>query len=281
MLSLINLKKDKELIESLRGVIDVLKGFAGTQLHALQAQGFDRSFTENIETAFRLLNLQFVVHSFLKETQGLPRAIVVLTPDEGFTGELTSLLIREAELLSQGSDEWIVLGERGRLLLQGRHQKFTEFTREKEREFTYADAKNITSYFIKRYLQKKVGRVDIIYPSFVSITKQTIVTLKLLPFHPYKIIKSVEFPLRDIIIEPNLSRIVGTLIHLWLVQRIREIFWEARLAQAAARIIQLEGSSQELSIMGNKLRFQYFKLLHSINDRKIREILASRLKPVE
>ena len=277
MLSLINLKKDRDLVANLRGVMDVLKGFAGTQLHALQAQGFDRGFTKKIETAFRLLNLQYVVHPFLRETTGLPKAIVVLTPDEGFTGELTSLLIEEAYLQSERGDEWIVLGERGKLLLEDRDQKFTELKQEKEREFTYLDAKNLTSYFVGQYLKKKIGRVDFIYPSFVSITKQTVVNLRLLPFHPYKIIKSIEFPLREIIIEPDLGRIVGVLIQMWITQRINEIFWEARLAQAAARILQLEGSSQELSNMANRLRFQYFKLAHSINDRKIREILASRM----
>ncbi len=277
MLSLINLKKDRQLLENLRGVMDVLKEFAGIQLRTLQAEGFDRGFTENVEAAFRLLNLQYVVHPFLKQTQGLPRAIVVLTPDEGFTGELTSLLIREAELLSEKGDEWIVLGERGRFLLRSRGQQFTELRRQKEREFIYQDAKNLTSYFIGQYLQKKVGRIDFIYPGFVSITKQTIVRLKLLPFNPYKIIKNIGVIQRKVIIEPSLNRTVGVLIHLWMVQRINEIFWEARLAQTAARILQLEGSSQELSSMEKKLRFDYLKLQHQINDRKMREILAARV----
>lgn len=277
MLSLVNLKKDRQLLENLRGVMDVLKEFAGIQLRTLQTKGFDRGFTEYVEAAFRLLNLQYVVHPFLKQTRGLPRAIVVLTPDEGFTGELTSLLIREAELLSEKGDEWIVLGERGRFLLRSRGEQFTEFRRQKEREFTYQDAKNLTAYFIRQYLQKRVGHIDFIYPGFVSITKQTIVRLKLLPFNPYKIIKNIGVIPREIIIEPSLSRTVGVLVHLWMVQRINEIFWEARLAQTAARILQLEGSSQELSSMEKKLRFDYLKLLHQINDRKMREILAARV----
>jgi hypothetical protein len=62
-----------------------------------------------------------------------------------------------------------------------------------------------------------------------------------------------------------------------LTQAIYEIFREAQLAQTAARILQLEGSSQELSVREKKLRQQYFKRLHAINDSKIHEILASRI----
>ena len=278
MLSLLELKKDREVIEDLRGVMDVLKGFASTRLHVMQEERLDRGFSENIKAVFRLLNLQYVVHPFLKQTEGLPKAIAVLTPDEGFTGELTSLLIREAQQHSQTGDEWIVLGERGRLLLHTRKQEFTEFSRQQKREFTYLDAKNLTAYFTRQYLKKKIGAVDFVYPGFISITKQNIARLPLLPFNPYKIVKKVESVPRKIIAEPDLSRVVGNLIHMWIVQRINEIFWEAGLAQTAARIIQLEGSTQELSRMGKKIHFQYVKLSHSINDRKIREILASRTK---
>ncbi|MFH1678143.1 MAG: F0F1 ATP synthase subunit gamma [Candidatus Omnitrophota bacterium] len=277
MISLANLKKEKELLESLRGIMDVLKGLAGTRLKTLQSEGFDRSFAGNIEAAFRLLNLQYVVHPFLKQAIGLPKIIVILTPDEGFTGRLASLLIKEAEQVTEIGDEWVVLGERGRIMLHSRQRQFTEFKRLKKREFTYIDARNLTAYFINKYLEKKAGRVDFVFPGFVSITKQTIVNQRILPFHPYKIITSIEYPLRNIIIEPSLTRIVGALIRLWIVQRVNEIFWEARLAEAAARILQLEGSSQELLTMGKKMQFKYLKVMHNINDRKMREVLASRI----
>lgn len=277
MISLIRLKKDKKFVEDLRGIIDVLKGFTATQLRAMQEKSFDRSFIKNIETAFRLLNVRYVVHPLLKETKGLPKAIAVLTPDEGFTGELTSLLVRQAYQDSQAGDEWIVLGKQGKLMLGERGQKFTEFRRQKEEEFTYVDARNLARLFIRKYLGKKISRLDFIYPKLISITKQIVVRVPLLPFHPYRVTGSIEPPRREVIIEPDLSHVVGTLIRMWSVQRINEIFWQSALAQTAARILQLESSSQELFHRAKRLHFQYFKLSHSINDRKIREILASKM----
>jgi F-type H+-transporting ATPase subunit gamma len=277
MLSLVNLQTDRRLVSELHSVIDVLKGFSIMQLRTLQQRQWDQTFSENLEDAFRILNLQYVVHPFLKDHPDLPKAIVVLTSDEGFTGELNTLLIEEAQMRWKLKDELVVLGERGIGFLRSRGREFVEFKRQREKEFTYDDVKNLTAYLTRNYLGKVFGRVDFIYPRFISLTKQILVTQRLLPFHPQKAIKKKKTVPREAIIEPDLFSLVDILVRLWMTQVIFEIFREAQLAQTAARILQLEGSSQELSVREKKLRQQYFKRLHAINDSKIHEILASRL----
>jgi len=49
------------------------------------------------------------------------------------------------------------------------------------------------------------------------------------------------------------------------------------LAELAARIMHLEGSIQELSKVDQNLKLDYFKYLHGLSDKTIREIYASRL----
>jgi F-type H+-transporting ATPase subunit gamma len=277
MLSLVNLQKDRKLVGELHNVIDVLKGFSIMQLRTLQQREWDKSFAENLEDTFRILDLKYIVHPFLKDNPDLPKAIVVLTSDEGFTGELNTLLIEEAQIRWKLRDELVILGERGVNFLRSRGREFVEFKRQREKELTYDDAKNLTAYLTRNYLGRVFGRVDFIYPRFISLTKQIVVTQRVLPFHPQKAIKKRKAVPRGAIIEPNLKSLVDILVRLWLMQVIYEIFREAQLAQTAARILQLEGSSQELSVRESKLRQQYFKRLHAINDSKIHEILASRL----
>jgi len=277
MLSLVNLQKDRKLVSELHSVIDVLKGFSIMQLRSLQQGEWDKTFPELLEDSFRILNLQYVAHPFLKDNPDLPKAIVVLTSDEGFTGELNTLLIEEAELRWKLRDELVVLGERGINFLRSRGREFVEFKRQREKEFTYDDARHLSAYLARNYLGKVFGRADFIYPRFISLTKQIVVARRLLPFHPQKAIKKKKRVPRGAIIEPDVSSLVDILVRLWLMQAIYEIFREAQLAQTAARILQLEGSSQELSVREKKLRQQYFKRLHAINDSKIHEILASRI----
>jgi len=124
MLSLVNLKKDRRLISELHNVIDVLKGFSIMQLRIMQQREWDKNFAENLEDSFRILDLKYVIHPFLKDNPDLPKAIVVLTSDEGFTGELNSRLIEEAQIRWKLKDELIVLGERGIGFLHSRGREF-------------------------------------------------------------------------------------------------------------------------------------------------------------
>ena len=275
MLSLVNLQKDRKMVIELHNVIDALKGFSIMQLRILQQGEWDRTFPQHLEDSFRILNLQYVVHPFLKDNPDLPKAIVVLTSNEGFTGELNTLLLEEVELRYRPKDELIVLGERGINLLRSRGREFVELQRQEGKEFAYDDAKNLTAYLTRNYLAKVFCRVDFIYPRLISLTKQIVVVQRLLPFHPEKAIKKQKTIPGGALIEPDVPSLVDILVRLWMMQAIIEIFREARLAQLAARTLQLEGSSQELSVREKRLRQQYFKRLHAINDSKIHEILAS------
>jgi hypothetical protein len=49
------------------------------------------------------------------------------------------------------------------------------------------------------------------------------------------------------------------------------------LAELSARIMHLEGSSQELGSMQIDLKRRVFKELHTLNDKSIREISAAKM----
>jgi len=280
MLSLVNLKKQRDSVNELQNIVSVLKNFSVMQLRLLQQKKKETAYSEKLERIFRIINLEYIVHPFLKERPGLPKVVVILTSDEGFTGELNTLLLEAAELRLKPEDRLIVLGEKGVNLLRSQDRVFIRFERQKDKELTYTDARNLTQELAAAYMEGKIGRVDFIYPRFISLTKQIVVGLNLLPFYPQRVIKEESRPeaaSQQVIIEPNLPFVVDILVKLWLTQRIYNIFSQARLAHTAARVLQLEGSLQELDERGKRLRRRYFKLLHSINDNKLHETLASRI----
>ncbi len=279
MLSLSGLKKDREAMAGLHEIVDVLKGASTARLHGLQAQKRSNEFNEYLEDFFRILNLQYVVHPFLRETVAPPAAIVAITPSESFTGETNSLVIKKAlEGFSSERDEMIVLGGRGADLLSGRGIKYTPFEQDLNTEDFLALAKLLVKNLTAKYLALKVRKVDFVYLRFISLTHQEAVRLNILPFHPAKVIKGTEILPEDAIIEPSLYRVADILVRLWMVRRIHEILWETNLAYTAARILQLEGSSQELTRVEGSLRMKYFRMVHSINDKRIREIFTAHLQ---
>ena len=278
MIGLNEIKADMLAMEGLHNIVDVLKGVSSAQLRAYQNRKRDTNYNRYLEDFFRILNLQHVIHPFLKESSAPVAAIVAITSDESFTGEMNSSVVKKTFDIYSKKDKLIVLGQRGMSLFRAREVSFEHYNETLEKIFFLPLSKNLVKSLTRRYLENEINQVDFIYPCFVSLTKQEAVRFKVLPFHPGKVIKGTEALPEGTIIEPSLYRVADILVRLWMFNKIYDILWEANLAFTAARILQLEGSSQELEKVQSKLRLQYFKLSHTISDKGIREIFSSRIK---
>jgi F0F1-type ATP synthase gamma subunit len=84
-------------------------------------------------------------------------------------------------------------------------------------------------------------------------------------------------PIPNLLIEPDPSSVIEGWIKIWLDFRLYQVFWSSKLAELAARIMHLEGSVQELGKINSHLRREYFKYLHGLSDKSIRELSAGRL----
>ena len=77
-------------------------------------------------------------------------------------------------------------------------------------------------------------------------------------------------------VEPSFGSVIEILVELWMGVKLLEIFWSSKQSECAARIMHLEGSTQELTQLNRKLTFEYFRQVHSLSDKTIREISVSR-----
>jgi F0F1-type ATP synthase gamma subunit len=80
-----------------------------------------------------------------------------------------------------------------------------------------------------------------------------------------------------LLVEPSVTRVLNSLIELWAGFKLLEIFWLSKQSEFAARIMHLEGSTQEISHLRQRLSFEYFKQVHALKDKVIREISASKI----
>jgi F-type H+-transporting ATPase subunit gamma len=273
--------------QELSGLIDVLKGIASSQFRHLQAKReYFARFNRCLDSFFEILSMAEVVHPFLNLEFSLSSScIVMLTSDEGFLGELNSRVINAGLNQRRENDTLIVLGERGANSLEELGESFLYFPGITE-EIKHEQAEELRDYLIQGYLNKKFGKVVMVYPKFISFAIQEVKTEQLLPYplvagerelEPK--IKEPEFQIwqTQILVEPSAERIVDYLIRLWMMQNIYDLFWESKLSECAARVIHLEESSQVVAGLNKKLQFSYFRLLHQLSDNNIREIFASRV----
>jgi len=281
MLTLMRLKQDLEFNRGLGDIIEVLKTSAIIQFRSFQLKEkpYDE-FLKEIETCFSVLGSRFSVlasHPYLAEHKDLPSLLVVVTSDEGFLGELNTLLVNTAlDQYKSPADEIIVLGERGAKYLEEMNRAFVWLPGISE-EIKYSELEGLRDYIFNTY-RKRFGRVLVIYPRFVSLTLQRIEIFQYLPYQlPAAENKSVSVLMQEALMGPRETKVLERLVELWAAFKILEIAWSSKQSEYAARIMHLEGSTQELMHLNEVISFNYFRLVHALRDKSIREISASKV----
>jgi len=276
--TLSDIQKDRDGMDLLHEIVETLKGASAARLHGLQEQKKSTKFNEYLEDFFRILNLQHVVHPFLREEISPPVLIIAFTSTDSFTGEVNSLIASKViEGFTPERDEIIVLGKRGAGLIEDQGVKCSVFEQGLDEEQLLPVVRALTNTITAKYLKDKFKKVDIVYPHFVSLARQEVVKLNILPFHPAKAIRGVQTLPEKGLIEPSVYRVAEILVKLWMLRRLTEICWESNVSFAAGRILRLEGSGQELARVKEQLRKEYFRVKHALNDKSIREVFAARI----
>lgn len=278
MQTIVSIKKDMEFNRSLGTLLEVLKNIAVSQYRALEQRlrSFER-LLETIESFFELIDTARIHHPFLTP-EDKPQAVVAITSDTGLLGGLNMQVIGYAlHELEEIPGKLIVIGERGKMYARESKIPFVAFTgiRDEER---YFQAMQLRDYLVGKVIEGTFGHLKVVYPRPLSFTVQRVEVLSVLPFlpsaqHRFQTTQASA----DIIVESDIRDILGYMVYLWIGQKLYEIFGLSRLAEFAARFVHLEGSSQRLKEMDNKLRLQYFRVRHELIDRNMRELFSARL----
>ncbi|HQP92055.1 MAG TPA: FoF1 ATP synthase subunit gamma [Candidatus Omnitrophota bacterium] len=283
MIPLIKLRENLRFARELQEMIEVLKGATASQFRSFQQKrkGFE-DYKLNLEEFMSALDVKGLKHPFLRERASLPKAVVLITSDEGFTGSLNSQVISAGLEQASDVDELVVIGERGARYLSEMHaREFTVLPGIGD-DITYTRAVAVRDLLIGRFMAKRIGSVLVSYPRFLSLTVQRVDVTRILPcgdiFGKVQDLKKKRLTRDEITIEPSPAKVIDYLVRAWLMQKIYDIFWDSKLSECAARIIHLEGSHEEIIQANKKLMHDYFKHIHEKSDKNIREIFASRLK---
>ncbi|RKY41103.1 MAG: hypothetical protein DRP85_07170 [Candidatus Makaraimicrobium thalassicum] len=281
------LKENLQFNKSLGDIIDTLKLTASIQLRQFQTKRpLYENFLEEVKECADILELEKISHPLVVLHRDLPRCIVGITSDEGFLGELNTLVVNGvlAGRNEKEGDVVVILGERGASYLEDINVSFVAFPGITD-ELRPARVENLKGYLIGEYLKGRFSEVEIIYPRFLSVTAQRVEAVKLLPFSLTRDAEGAgrqkreqppDYIPTELLIEPGSADVAEGLVKLWLGYVLGDIFWSSKLSELAARLMHLDGSEQELNQVNRRLNLAYFKHLHMLADKTIREISAAR-----
>jgi F-type H+-transporting ATPase subunit gamma len=281
MESLVRLKNNLSFNKNLDGIINILKITTSIQLRQLQSREWGKQiFLDELIDSFAMLRPERIIkHTLIYRRNQSPQGLVVVTSDEGFLGELNGLLIDTAlkERKSE-ADKLIVVGEKGAQYLEDMGQPYFFFSGIEEGS-NFKEVDKLKRYLISEYLKGKFNQVVIIYAEFISVTTQSIKVKKLLPFQVQELgeARTGAKEYEDLLVASSYDKVIEGLVSLSLGFIIYNIFYSSRLSEFSARLMHLEKSSQELIRLNRQLFLEYFKSLHALTDKRIREILSSRI----
>jgi len=276
MIPIARLKKDVQFNTELTKIVDVLKGISAARFHVLERQlALFEPYFKAAEEILATLDVTQVAHPFVQPSRQTV-GVVMVTSDAGFLGGLNTQVVNTG-LRQGGSDRLLtVIGERGANYLHDLRQDCTAFPGiEDASRLSLALA--VREHVARQVLEGQCGRMVVVYPKPLSFAVQEVTVETLLPCSAWIPKPEDRPPEADVLWESLPSDVVEYVVIQWIGHRLDEMFAMSRLAELAARVIHLEGSYQELTQRGKKLRLQYFRARHEIIDRSMREIFSAKI----
>lgn len=278
MIPVAQIKKDLSYSRDLTDTIDVLKLMATSEFGNLSSRKPKRDMLkERIIECFGLLRAISETNPFFIEQKGIPKGYLMICSDEGFLGEVNALVVGAA--MKRGLEEkakFAVLGEKGKKILSETGVEFDSFPGI-ENDIDMKEIIKISDYIMDLYKKKKISAMYVSYMKFGSFTSHHLDVAKLLPCGELiDYIKETGKKDSETLIEPNPYYVLEYLVKLWIECNMHDIFWSSKLSEWSVRAMHLEQSSDELKKVNRDLRFKYFKSVHALNDKVIREIFAAR-----
>ncbi len=249
-------------------------------------------FRTQIETIIgNLLSSDADFSSPLSEPREVSRAaIVVLGSDDGLCGGYNINIFKDLLVrLREAREKW------------GENVKFTVFTvgRKIDRAVRkVADAnmtvvnnpevnskstpdaiKAFSNCLCKMYLAGEVDAVDILYMNFQSVSRQRLRFDHYLPVDPATLSATgAKAACRPCIFEPDAATIYRSVLPMYLLSVMQEVFTENRASEQAARIMAMQSANDNAKNLLEELQLEFNKLRQQGITTELLDILGGQVK---
>ncbi len=222
--------------------------------------------------------------SLLEERPVRTLGIVLVTPDRGLAGALSSNLTRRALqfVQEQRADrsnanlpvQFLAVGRRGRdFIVRNRLPLLAEFVNLGDIPHA-GDVRAIARVISDAYLSGDVDAWYLIYPRFVSSLVQTPTPIQLLPVQPPEAGEEEEDQHIDYIFEPDAGTIYANLLPRYLETMIYQPLLETVASFYAAQFVAMKNATDNASDLADDLNLTYNKARQAAITTQILEVVA-------
>lgn len=130
-----------------------------------------------------------------------------------------------------------------------------------------------------RFTSGEVDRVDAVYMSFKSISRQRLESAQLLPVAPSAFASaSKEVKARPYIFEPSAEAIFNRILPMYLLAVMHDIFTENRASEQAARVMAMQSANDNAKKLRDQLNLEFNKLRQAAITTELLDILGGQVR---
>jgi len=214
-------------------------------------------------------------HPLLADRSGGKRLIVLVTTDRGLAGPLNTNTIRFAakEITEHPGDLTVVtVGRKGRDAMRRAGVPLeAHFAGFGDRP-SFADVLPLSRLVTDDYLAGVYGRVDVIFPRFVSTLTQRPEMYELLPIRASEDTEGI--PGGQFIFEPSPSVVLEQLVPRYVATRLYQAILEAKASEESSRMVAMKNATENAEDLIGDLTLSYNKVRQANITREMIEIAS-------
>jgi len=214
-------------------------------------------------------------HPLLAVREGGKRLIVLITTDRGLAGPLNTNVIRFAarEITQETGDLTVVtVGRKGRDAMRRAGVPLEAHFAGFGDRASFADVLPLARLVTDDYLAGVYGRVDIIFPRFVTTLTQRPEMFQLLPIRPSEDTEGI--PGRHFIFEPSPGAALEQLVPRYVATRLYQAVLEAKASEESSRMVAMKNATENAEELIEYYTLVYNKVRQANITREMIEIAS-------
>lgn len=281
-------------VASSEKITGAMKMISSAKMHkAEQALRQLRPFRDQVETIMaNLADTDATFSSPLMEERPVQHAmIVVWGSDDGLCGAYNVNIFKQ--LLQKITDLRAEVGDGARISVCGIGSKIARACAKLklpgveavaapegiDSKSTDARVRDFIWNLRDRFITGEVDRVEAVYMSFKSISRQRLETAQLLPVGASAFASaSKEVKARPYIFEPSAEAIFNRILPMYLLALMQDIFTENRASEQAARVMAMQSANDNAKKLRDQLNLEYNKLRQAAITTELLDILGGQVR---
>ncbi len=213
-------------------------------------------------------------HPLLAAREGGKRLLVLITSDRGLAGPLNTNTIRfaaRAIMEHEGDIAVVSVGRKGRdAMRRARVPLEAHFAGFGDRP-TFADIIPLARLITDGFVSGGLGRIDLVYPRFVSTLVQRPTVEALLPISPGED-TAAGIPGHQFLFEPRPAAVLEQLLPRYVATRLFQAVLEAKASEESSRMVAMKNATENADDLIDEYTLAYNKVRQANITREMIEI---------